>query len=36
MAVGLSGSLPKYSREEKLKHYCKKLQFVWEGKLCLE
>jgi hypothetical protein len=36
MAVGLGGSLPKYSREEKLKHYCKKLQFVWEGKLCLE
>lgn len=31
MAVGLGGSLPKYSREEKLKHYCKNYNLYGRG-----
>jgi hypothetical protein len=36
MAMNLTYGLPKFSKEEKIDHYCKKLQLVWEGRLCLE
>ena len=36
MALSMGFGLPKFTRKEKLDHYCKKLQLVWEGRLCLE
>lgn len=33
---GMRETLPKYSKEEKLRHYNIKLKLVWEGRLCLE
>jgi hypothetical protein len=36
VAEGLRASLPKFSKEEKLKHYILKLRLVWEGRLCLD
>ena len=30
LALGIVAGLPKYTRQEKLEHYCKKLQYVWE------
>lgn len=29
MALGIVAGLPKFSKQEKLEHYCKKLQMVW-------
>lgn len=36
LAVGIISGLPKHTREEKLQHYSRKLQLVWEGRLCLK
>lgn len=36
MVLTMNYNLPKFTKKEKLEHYCKKLQLVWEGKLCLE
>ena len=36
MVLSMGFGLPKFTRKEKLDHYCKKLQLVWEGRLCLE
>ena len=36
MVLTMSYNLPKFTKKEKLEHYCKKLQLVWEGRLCLE
>lgn len=36
MARGVTHDLPSFSKKEKMQHYCRKLQLVWEGKLCLE
>ena len=30
LAVGIVAGLPKFSKKEKMEHYCKKLQMVWE------
>ena len=35
LAIGIDYKLPKHSKQEKMKHYSKKLQYVWEGRLCL-
>lgn len=35
MALGIVQGLPKFTKKEKMEHYCRKLQLVWEGKLCL-
>ena len=35
MIEGLRKGLPDVKREKKLKYYCRKLQLIWEGKLCL-
>lgn len=34
MALGIVAGLPKFTKQEKLEHYCKKLQMVWDGELC--
>ena len=36
MVLSMDFGLPKFTRKEKLDHYYKKLQLVWEGRLCLE
>lgn len=36
MTIGINKNLPHFQREEILDHYNKKLQLVWEGKLCFE
>ena len=36
MVLTMSYNLPEFTKKEKLEHYCKKLQLVWEGRLCLE
>ena len=36
MALGINLGLPKFTNEEKLKHYNEKLNLVWEGKICFE
>lgn len=36
LAVGIVQGLPKFSKKEKMEHYCRKLQLFWEGKLCLK
>lgn len=36
MALGIVQGLPKFSKKEKMEHYCDKLQLFWEGKLCLK
>lgn len=30
LALGIVSKLPKFTKQEKLEHYCKKLQYVWE------
>lgn len=30
LALGIVAGLPKFTKEERLEHYCKKLQCVWE------
>ena len=35
LALGIVAGLPKFTKEEKMQHYCKKLQMVWDGELCL-
>lgn len=36
MGAYMPCNLPKFSKKEKMEHYSKKLQLVWEGKLCLQ
>jgi len=36
MVLSMDYGLPKFTKKQKLDHYCKKLQLVWEGRLCLE
>lgn len=35
-AYGPKQYLPEFTKEEKIKHYTKKLNHFWEGKLCLD
>ena len=35
LALSMQYGLPKFTKEEKMKHYCEKLKLVWEGKICL-
>lgn len=36
MGLSMNCGSPKFTREEKLKHYCEKLQLVWEKRICFE
>ena len=35
LALGIVSGLPKFTKEEKMQHYCKKLKMVWDGELYL-
>lgn len=36
LALGIVSGLPRFTKKEKLEHYCKKLQMFWDGELCLQ